>query len=39
MPKRGYEALYRLSVTQAPFGCDFDFLMPAAAEPDDRAGE
>ena len=25
-PKRGYKALYRESVTQAPEGCDFDFL-------------
>jgi dihydroxy-acid dehydratase len=25
-PKRGYAALYRRSVTQAPLGCDFDFL-------------
>ncbi|MFO1116700.1 MAG: IlvD/Edd family dehydratase [Beijerinckiaceae bacterium] len=26
-PQRGYKALYRRSVTQAPDGCDFDFLM------------
>ncbi|MDK1493892.1 dihydroxy-acid dehydratase [Sinorhizobium sp. 7-81] len=25
-PSRGYKALYRRSVTQAPQGCDFDFL-------------
>ena len=25
-PSRGYKALYRRSVTQAPEGCDFDFL-------------
>jgi len=25
-PKRGYKALYRNTVTQAPEGCDFDFL-------------
>ena len=25
-PARGYKALYRRSVTQAPEGCDFDFL-------------
>lgn len=25
-PKRGYKALYRRTVTQAPEGCDFDFL-------------
>jgi dihydroxy-acid dehydratase len=25
-PARGYKALYRQSVTQAPDGCDFDFL-------------
>jgi len=27
MPPRGYAALYQKSVTQAPDGCDFDFLM------------
>jgi dihydroxy-acid dehydratase len=26
MPRRGYKALYRRSVLQAPDGCDFDFL-------------
>ncbi|GJE58816.1 dihydroxy-acid dehydratase [Methylobacterium trifolii] len=26
-PARGYKALYRRTVTQAPEGCDFDFLM------------
>lgn len=26
MPERGYKALYRRTVTQAPEGCDFDFL-------------
>ena len=26
-PARGYKALYRRTVTQAPDGCDFDFLM------------
>jgi len=26
-PKRGYKALYRRTVTQAPQGCDFDFLI------------
>jgi len=25
-PRRGYAALYHNSVTQAPQGCDFDFL-------------
>ncbi|MCS3551786.1 dihydroxy-acid dehydratase [Bradyrhizobium japonicum] len=25
-PRRGYKALYRRTVTQAPEGCDFDFL-------------
>jgi len=25
-PRRGYAALYQRSVTQAPQGCDFDFL-------------
>ena len=25
-PRRGYAALYQNSVTQAPLGCDFDFL-------------
>ncbi len=29
-PKRGYKALYRRSVTQAPEGCDFDFLAGGA---------
>lgn len=28
VPKRGYAALYRRSVTQASDGCDFDFLLP-----------
>jgi len=35
-PKRGYAALYRRSVTQAPLGCDFDFLagdVPAGVAP------
>jgi len=27
MPGRGYAALYQKSVTQAPSGCDFDFLV------------
>ena len=27
IPPRGYAALYRRTVTQAPQGCDFDFLM------------
>ncbi|WP_457105764.1 IlvD/Edd family dehydratase [Methylobacterium sp. P5_C11] len=27
VPSRGYKALYRRTVTQAPEGCDFDFLM------------
>jgi dihydroxy-acid dehydratase len=26
MPERGYAALYRRTVLQAPQGCDFDFL-------------
>jgi dihydroxy-acid dehydratase len=26
VPSRGYKALYRRTVTQAPAGCDFDFL-------------
>ena len=30
VPARGYKALYRRAVTQAPEGCDFDFL---AGEP------
>jgi dihydroxy-acid dehydratase len=29
-PARGYAALYRRSVLQAPQGCDFDFLLGAA---------
>ena len=31
-PARGYKALYRRTVTQAPLGCDFDFLMGAPGE-------
>ncbi len=31
-PARGYKALYRRTVTQAPEGCDFDFLMGEARE-------
>ncbi len=30
VPERGYAALYRRSVTQAPQGCDFDFLARSA---------
>jgi dihydroxy-acid dehydratase len=29
-PARGYKALYRRTVTQAPDGCDFDFLRAAS---------
>lgn len=29
-PERGYEALYRRTVTQAPEGCDSDFLAKRA---------
>ena len=29
-PARGYKALYRRTVTQAPEGCDFDFLIDEA---------
>ena len=29
-PERGYEALYRQNVTQAPEGCDFAFLVPSS---------
>jgi dihydroxy-acid dehydratase len=29
VPARGYKALFRRSVTQAPDGCDFDFLAEA----------
>jgi dihydroxy-acid dehydratase len=29
VPARGYKALYRRTVTQAPLGCDFDFLTQA----------
>jgi dihydroxy-acid dehydratase len=29
LPRRGYQALYRRSVQQAPDGCDFDFLVGA----------
>ena len=28
-PERGYKALYHRTVTQAPDGCDFDFLASA----------
>jgi dihydroxy-acid dehydratase len=31
--RRGWVALYRAHVTQAPRGCDFDFLEPATGEP------
>ena len=31
VPKRGYKALYRRTVLQAPEGCDFDFLVGEAA--------
>jgi len=30
-PSRGYKALYRRSVLQAPDGCDFDFLTGSKA--------
>ena len=33
-PDRGYAALYRRSVLQAPEGCDFDFLVKQTAESD-----
>ena len=32
-PTRGYKALYRRTVTQAPEGCDFDFLAAPAPSP------
>jgi dihydroxy-acid dehydratase len=32
-PERGYAALYRRAVLQAPQGCDFDFLTQAGAMP------
>ena len=31
-PARGYKALYRRSVTQAPDGCDFDFMRGVSGE-------
>ena len=31
-PRRGYKALYAQSVTQAPEGCDFDFLTGQGGE-------
>ena len=31
-PSRGYKALYRRTVTQAPDGCDFDFLANSQAD-------
>ncbi|MGY3591863.1 dihydroxy-acid dehydratase [Bradyrhizobium sp. USDA 4341] len=36
-PQRGYKALYRRAVTQAPQGCDFDFLIggPSSADADE----
>lgn len=34
-PERGYAALYRRSVLQAPEGCDFDFLVKGRAAPDE----
>ena len=37
-PARGYKALYRRSVTQAPEGCDFDFLAKAPGEATCGAG-
>jgi dihydroxy-acid dehydratase len=27
VPAQGYKALYRRTLTQAPEGCDFDFLV------------
>jgi dihydroxy-acid dehydratase len=33
-PERGYAALYRRSVLQAPEGCDFDFLVKGRAARD-----
>jgi len=38
-PERGYGALYRRAVTQAPEGCDFDFLMPEQMRPAPAANE
>jgi len=32
-PERGYAALYRRSVLQAPEGCDFDFLVKGKSRP------
>jgi dihydroxy-acid dehydratase len=31
-PRRGYKALYRRTVLQAPEGCDFDFLTAASED-------
>ena len=36
VPERGYRALYRRSVLQAPGGCDFDFLAAKPAADGDR---
>jgi dihydroxy-acid dehydratase len=35
-PKRGYIELYRRHVSQAPDGCDFDFLVQPRGEPPQR---
>ena len=37
-PERGYAALYRRSVLQAPEGCDFDFLAKAPSKRGGSAG-
>jgi len=34
LPARGYARLYRQHVSQAPQGCDFDFLENGAAVPE-----
>jgi dihydroxy-acid dehydratase len=36
-PARGYKALYRRTVTQAPEGCDFDFLIGTPPDADTPA--
>jgi dihydroxy-acid dehydratase len=38
-PERGYAALYRRSVLQAPEGCDFDFLAKAPSKRGGSAGD
>ena len=36
-PRRGYASLYRRHVLQAPYGCDFDFLVGSEGDGDESA--